>query len=142
MHQEVCHVGIEQVVHVLGQKFVHVAHHAGNRNRVIEEAVTLQGFGVDGQILHGGPRVLLCYARLFGGGHGGHLVVVELLLQKRCDVGEALADAFLFAGIPFGQDFVCQGVDSARELAQVHFGTFDNRIFRGHIKLHSLQKAL
>ena len=58
--------------------------------------------------------------------------MVQLLLQQGGHVGEALADAFLLAGIPFGQDFICQRVDSAGKLAQVHFGTFDNRIFRGH----------
>ena len=120
------------MVHVVGKEFVDVAYHARNRDRVVEETVALERFGVDRKFLHLGLGRALCGAGRLFGDDGGNLVVVQLLLQQGGHVGEALADAFLLAGIPFGQDFVCQRVDSAGKLAQVHFGTFDNRIFRGH----------
>ena len=59
----------------------------------------------------------------------GYLVMVKLLLQQRCHVGEALADAFLAAAVAFGEDFVGKRVYSARKFSEISFCTFDNRVF-------------
>ena len=146
LHEEVRYVGIEQVVHVhvAREQLVDVAHHAGNGYGIVEEAVARKHLGVDCERDHlrlGGLLLGLfgfCgfadlrSCRGLGAVLPGNVAVVQLLLQKRCHVSEALADPFLFAGVPFGQKLAGQRVHSARKFSKVSLGSLDNRIFRWH----------